>query len=290
VADGRHRRNRKTSRRAVTMRRRPYRTATDAAAGTPVAVAGAAAITVAVVGGLNVAEANTARDTGLRAAGGVSVQAADLDRQLVELRRAEQERQIRASRERARKTIELRRRKAMEELRRRKAMEELRRREAAKRKHIAEAQQKARETERRRHEAVLRVRSTGAYILPVASYRLTAGFGESGSRWTSSHTGQDFAAPSGTAVRAVSGGVVTSAEWAGAYGWRVIIRHTDGTETWYCHLSSFAVRGGSVEVGQVIGRVGSTGNSTGPHLHLEVRVNDVPIDPIPWIRSKGPKP
>jgi hypothetical protein len=138
--------------------------------------------------------------------------------------------------------------------------------------------------------AVPRVRSTGAYVLPVANYRLTAGFGESGSRWTSSHTRQDFAAPSGTAVRAVSGGVVTSAEWAGAYGWRVIIRHLDGTETWYCHLSSFAVRRGSVEAGQVIGRVGSTGNSTGPHLHLEVRVNDVPIDPMPWLRSHGMDP
>jgi murein DD-endopeptidase MepM/ murein hydrolase activator NlpD len=292
VADGRHRRDKNTSRRAVTIRqRRRYRVATDVAAGSPIAVVGAAAVTVAVVGGLNVAEANTAGDTGFRAAGGVSVQAADLDRQLGELRRAEQERQVRASRERARKAMEeLRRRKAMEESRRRKVMEELRRREAAKRKRIAEAQQKARETERRRHEAAPRARSTGAYALPVANYRLTAGFGESGSRWSSSHTGQDFAAPSGTAVRAVSGGVVTSAEWAGAYGWRVIIRHPDGTETWYCHLSSFVVRGGSVVAGQVIGRVGSTGNSTGPHLHLEVRVNDVPIDPMPWLRRHGLNP
>jgi murein DD-endopeptidase MepM/ murein hydrolase activator NlpD len=126
------------------------------------------------------------------------------------------------------------------------------------------------------------------YVKPVASYTLTAGFGESSSLWSSTHTGQDFAAPTGTPVKAIHGGTITSAGWAGSYGYRIILTLDDGTELWFCHLSSMTVTSGKVSTGDTIGRVGSTGNTTGPHLHLEVRPGGGdPIDPMPWLRSKG---
>lgn len=127
------------------------------------------------------------------------------------------------------------------------------------------------------------------WVKPVDSYRLTAHYGEGGGLWSHGHTGQDFAASTGTPVKSVGAGVVVSTERAGAYGNRVIIRHADGTETWYCHLSAFGTSPGqSVKPGELIGLVGSTGNTTGPHLHLEVRPGGTdPIDPMPWLRAHG---
>jgi murein DD-endopeptidase MepM/ murein hydrolase activator NlpD len=126
------------------------------------------------------------------------------------------------------------------------------------------------------------------WVLPVKKFRITAGFGSGGRLWSSSHTGTDFAAPSGTPVMAVGAGEIVKAGSAGAYGNRIIIRHEDGTETWYCHLSRIAQRSGSVGAGEVIGNVGSTGNSTGPHLHLEVRPDGGdPVNPRTWLRSHG---
>lgn len=131
-------------------------------------------------------------------------------------------------------------------------------------------------------------------VLPIAGgYRLTAGFAESGGRWYGHrHTGQDFAAPRGTPVRAVAAGVVRVAAFRGSYGRRIEIRHDDGTTTTYSHLSSIAVRPGErVAAGQRIGRVGSTGNTTGPHLHLEVlRGNDEFVNPVRWLRAHGARP
>jgi murein DD-endopeptidase MepM/ murein hydrolase activator NlpD len=112
------------------------------------------------------------------------------------------------------------------------------------------------------------------WVLPVApgSYRLTARFGECSGLWSHCHTGLDFAAPSGTPVKAVANGVVTETSYAGAYGNRTILTLEDGTEVWFCHQTEFAVGAGDTVVGgQTIGTVGSTGNSTGPHLHVEVR-------------------
>jgi murein DD-endopeptidase MepM/ murein hydrolase activator NlpD len=128
---------------------------------------------------------------------------------------------------------------------------------------------------------------TPAFVRPMKSYRLTARFGQSGSRWSRDHTGLDFAAPYGTPVRAVAAGTVVAAGWAGAYGYRTVIRHADGTRTWYAHQSRLLVRHGKVKAGQIIGRVGSTGNSTGPHLHLEVRRHGQPVNPATWLGSHG---
>lgn len=127
-----------------------------------------------------------------------------------------------------------------------------------------------------------------SYTKPVASYTLTASFGQSSSLWANTHTGQDFAAPTGTPVSAIHSGTITSAAWAGSYGYRIILTLDDGTEIWYCHLSSMVQTSGKVTTGETIGRVGATGNVTGPHLHIEVRPGaGDPIDPMPWLRAHG---
>ncbi|GAA0939816.1 hypothetical protein GCM10009554_29950 [Kribbella koreensis] len=121
----------------------------------------------------------------------------------------------------------------------------------------------------------------------ISGYHITAGFGQAGGRWARNHTGTDFAAPIGTPIRSVMKGVVVSAEFAGPYGRQVRVRHEDGTETWYNHMSKFSVSvGETVYAGDQVGAVGVTGNTTGPHLHFEVRPNGGdPIDPMPWLRN-----
>jgi murein DD-endopeptidase MepM/ murein hydrolase activator NlpD len=127
-----------------------------------------------------------------------------------------------------------------------------------------------------------------SWVLPIHSYRLSAGFGASSSLWSHRHTGQDFAAPIGTKVFAAAAGTIVSAGYEGSYGNKIVVRHEDGTETWYCHLSRFEMTGGEVAAGQLIGRVGTTGNSTGPHLHFEVRPGgDGPVSPLPFLRRHG---
>lgn len=112
---------------------------------------------------------------------------------------------------------------------------------------------------------------TPGWVLPVEDYRLSAHYGQTGPHWATIHTGQDFSAPTGTPVRAASAGVVTFAGWDGPYGNKLEITHPDGTVTWYAHLSRLDVtETDAVTAGQTIGLVGSTGNSTGPHLHFEV--------------------
>jgi len=133
------------------------------------------------------------------------------------------------------------------------------------------------------------------WTLPVESYHLTGRFGQNGDRWSSFHHGLDFAAPEGSPVYAVAAGTIISAGWDdAAYGRRIKVLHDDGTVTLYAHLSGFARRSGEVGVGTVIGYVGSTGNATGPHLHLEIRPDggslDSSIDPDEWLRDKGLDP
>lgn len=136
------------------------------------------------------------------------------------------------------------------------------------------------------------LRQRTRWTLPVGSYRLTGRFGESSSLWSSTHTGLDFAAPDGTAIRSVAAGIVQEAGWAGPYGNRTIVQLSDGTEIWYCHQSRLDVTTGQrVTSGQRIGTVGSTGNVTGAHLHLEVRPGGAdPIDPYTALTSRGLNP
>ncbi|MFI0981120.1 transglycosylase family protein [Streptomyces sp. NPDC021093] len=113
-----------------------------------------------------------------------------------------------------------------------------------------------------------------------------------GSSWSKGyHTGVDFPVPTGTSVKAVAPGSVVSAGYAGSYGYQVVIRHADGKYSQYAHLSALTVREGQkVESGQRIGRSGSTGNSTGPHLHFEVRTGPgfgSDVDPVAYLRAGG---
>ncbi|MFG3350484.1 transglycosylase family protein [Streptomyces sp. NPDC048001] len=131
----------------------------------------------------------------------------------------------------------------------------------------------------------------GGYSAPVAAGPSTA-YRTAGGSWSRGyHTGVDFPVPTGTSVKAVSPGTVVSAGWAGAYGYEVVIRHRDGRFSQYAHLSALNVRTGQqVSGGQRIARSGSTGNSTGPHLHFEVRTGPgfgSDVDPLAYLRSRG---
>ena len=107
---------------------------------------------------------------------------------------------------------------------------------------------------------------------------------EYGPRWGRMHRGIDQGASTGTPVGASKDGTVIFADWQGGYGRLVLIDHHDGVVTAYAHLSSFAVSSGSsVSQGETIGAVGSTGNSTGPHLHFETRVNGQAVDPRQYL-------
>lgn len=100
------------------------------------------------------------------------------------------------------------------------------------------------------------------------------------------HNGIDIAAPKGTGVYALREGRVTYSGWRGDYGRLVVVRHEDGTETRYGHLSERLVKeGDTVDSDTVIGKVGSSGRSTGPHLHFEVRENSRPVDPFPHVQA-----
>ncbi|KPI15945.1 Peptidase M23 [Actinobacteria bacterium OK074] len=157
----------------------------------------------------------------------------------------------------------------------------------------AAAKQKAEDAAKREAAAAKLAALAKQYTLPTSSYTLTSRFGDSGSLWSSGyHTGLDFAAPTGTLIKAIHSGTITEAGWAGSYGYRTILTLDDGTELWFCHQSSISVSvGQKVSTGDVIGRVGATGNVTGPHLHLEVHPGGGDaIDPYAWLTSKGLHP
>jgi murein DD-endopeptidase MepM/ murein hydrolase activator NlpD len=123
---------------------------------------------------------------------------------------------------------------------------------------------------------------TGAFAWPVDG-TVTSGFGERANPMgagTDFHPGIDIAADEGTPIRASAGGRVVSAGPDGGYGNLVVVDNGNGVTTRYGHCSQiFARVGQSVDAGSIIAAVGSTGHSTGPHLHFEVRVNDKPVDP-----------
>lgn len=127
------------------------------------------------------------------------------------------------------------------------------------------------------------------WVGPVSGTRQTSGFGQ---RWGRLHAGLDFAGPVGTPLRAMSSGVVVHAGPQGGYGNKVSLVMWDGSLVNYGHMDSIAVkRGQKVAPGQVVGRLGNTGHSTGPHLHVEVRPDRVtPVDPWPWFVARGVLP
>ncbi len=132
------------------------------------------------------------------------------------------------------------------------------------------------------------------WVLPVLPgvYHLTARFGDYSSLWSHFHTGLDFAAPTGTPIMAVASGTITEVGYSGAYGDRTVETLADGTELWYCHQNSFGTSiGATVKPGQLIGYIGSTGNVTGPHLHLEVHPGGGdPVDPYTALVVHGLQP
>jgi murein DD-endopeptidase MepM/ murein hydrolase activator NlpD len=121
--------------------------------------------------------------------------------------------------------------------------------------------------------------SAGGLIWPVSG-PITSGFGW---RWGRMHEGIDIGAACGTAIHAAASGTVIYAGWMGGYGNITIIDHGGGIATAYGHQSALYVGGGSVSQGQAIGAVGSTGHSTGCHLHFEVRVNGTPVNPLNYL-------
>jgi murein DD-endopeptidase MepM/ murein hydrolase activator NlpD len=122
--------------------------------------------------------------------------------------------------------------------------------------------------------------SAAGFIWPVRGV-ITSGYGY---RWGRMHTGIDIAAPSGTSIGAAKEGEVIYADWLGGYGQLVAVDHGDSVVTLYAHQSKMAVaEGQEVTQGQVIGYVGTTGHSTGNHLHFEVRIDAHPRDPRPYL-------
>lgn len=119
------------------------------------------------------------------------------------------------------------------------------------------------------------------WVIPVTGYRISGRFGVRNGLWTGGHGGLDLAAPHGSTIVAMASGTVTFTGNRGACGLMTTYRLDDGvTEIKYCHQSQIAVRPGErVAPGQVMGFLGSTGRSTGPHLHIEVRVGGAAVDP-----------
>ncbi|MFD5909956.1 transglycosylase family protein [Streptomyces massasporeus] len=159
----------------------------------------------------------------------------------------------------------------------------------------AKERPKERSKERSQDESKERAgRSTATrqgLVAPVGA-SLGTPYRKAGSSWSKGyHTGIDFPVPTGTSVKSVAAGSVVSAGWGGSFGYQVVVRHADGRYSQYAHLSAISVRDGqSVSAGQRIGRSGSTGNSSGPHLHFEVRTGPgfgSDVDPVAYLRAGG---
>lgn len=143
-------------------------------------------------------------------------------------------------------------------------------------------------------EAVAKIMKRGTkipptYIRPISGGRQTSGYGmrkKPRPDATANHQAIDWATPTGTPVRASCGGTVTKAGWGGGYGYVVFIDHVDGKQTRYAHLSKVLVSvGQKVKQGDRIGLSGSTGVSTGPHLHFEMRINGRPVNPYDYLEK-----
>ncbi|MCF3147078.1 M23 family metallopeptidase [Streptomyces platensis] len=151
-------------------------------------------------------------------------------------------------------------------------------------------ERQAQERKRKAEEAARKEAARPKFLLPVKQHGLSAQFGQAGVNWMSLHTGIDFPVSYGTPVMSATDGTVRT-QWNSAYGNMAIVTAPDGTETWYCHLSSTKIRSGSVKAGDQIAYSGNSGNSTGPHLHFEVRPGGgAAVDPLPWLRDHGLDP
>ncbi|MCX5072935.1 M23 family metallopeptidase [Streptomyces sp. NPDC060334] len=161
---------------------------------------------------------------------------------------------------------------------------------AAESKRLAEAKEKAEREAAERAAREAERKRLNTFVAPVEGSYVSTQYHAGGGMWSSgSHTGIDFHAASGTSVHAVGAGTIVEAGYGGAYGNNVVIKHNDGTYTQYGHMSSLDVSvGQQVTPGQQIGLSGSTGNSSGPHLHFEARTGSQygsDIDPIAYLRS-----
>ncbi|MFI7890872.1 peptidoglycan DD-metalloendopeptidase family protein [Streptomyces sp. CACIS-1.16CA] len=132
------------------------------------------------------------------------------------------------------------------------------------------------------------VEGTGQWLKPVSAPYGTP-FGKPGLMWSSGrHTGLDFPAKTGTPIRAVDSGIVRQAVDSGPYGKHIEINHGSSLSSLYAHMSAMLAKASdTVKRGQQIGRVGSTGNTTGPHLHLEARINGKTVDPMRYLEGGG---
>ena len=146
---------------------------------------------------------------------------------------------------------------------------------------IEEIEQQKEEEER--WNALPSINGIKLAVTPIEG-TITSRYGVSSRIRKSTHTGLDISAVTGTDIKVVADGTVISAEYSGSYGYLVKVDHGNGVETWYAHTSKMYVKkGDTVKAGDVIAAVGSTGNSTGPHLHLEIRVNGEHVDPQDYL-------
>ena len=142
---------------------------------------------------------------------------------------------------------------------------------------IQEIEQQKEEEER--WNALPSINGIKLAVTPIEG-RITSRYGVSSNIRKSTHTGLDISAVKGTDIKVVADGTVTAASYNGSYGNLVKVDHGNGVETWYAHTSKMYVKkGDTVKAGNVIAAVGSTGNSTGPHLHLEIRINGETVNP-----------
>ncbi|MFD9246212.1 M23 family metallopeptidase [Streptomyces sp. NPDC059556] len=139
-------------------------------------------------------------------------------------------------------------------------------------------------------------KKAASWVKPVAGYTLSASYNQGGAMWAHKHSGQDFAVPVGTPVKAAGTGTVVKAGPNGggdgpAYGNAIVVKHANGTYSQYAHLSKIKVHiGQKVLVGQQIALSGNTGNSSGPHLHFEIRTTPnygSAVNPAAFLRSHG---
>ena len=130
-----------------------------------------------------------------------------------------------------------------------------------------------------------RLRQIGVIEVPIqTNYTLSARYGQRGGIWSAGwHTGLDFRVKSGTAVVSAANGTVIASGWGGAYGYRIEVDHGNGYVTAYNHLSKIEITEGKVAAGPEIGKSGSTGNTTGPHLHFEVTKDGEFMNPSSWL-------